>query len=145
VVVLPFADDSPARDQDYFCRGVAQEIIHALISVNVPVLMPGRDRAFRTVSDPSDSSKEKNAATIVAGSVGKSGNLYRISIRLTDRASGRVLWSETFDRTMVDVFPLQEEIARAVVETLSGKIAVQNDDADEAELSPTIKQSSPKA
>lgn len=130
VVVVPFVDDSPARDQEYFCRGTAEEIIYALMNLNVAVLAPNHDAPFGTISDARRHSRERNGAITVSGSVRKLCNLYRINILLVDTESDRVLWSGRLDRSTVDVLSFQEEIARTVVTALSD-IAVQSKVAGE--------------
>jgi TolB-like protein/Tfp pilus assembly protein PilF len=107
VSVKHFTDLSPAGDLGYFCGGLSDEIINVL--TKVPQL---RVVAFANASD----SESAQAATIISGSVRKSGNDLRITVQVVDTATGSYLWSETFDRNVNDVFGAQTEIARAVLE-----------------------------
>jgi len=109
ISVQPFADRSPGGDLRYFCEGLSEEIINAL--TNVPQL---RVVALTGAVE----SAAAQAATIVSGSVRKSGDDLRITVQFVDTATGSYLWSETFDRGMKDVFAVQEEIARAVLEKI---------------------------
>jgi len=116
IAVPPFADHSPSRDQAYFCRGIADEIITALTKV------PGlRVVAWATSSEDAERAEKTrqmaeryDVATIVDGSVRKSGDEVRITVRLVDTATGSYVWSETFDRKTEHVFALQEEISRRI-------------------------------
>jgi TolB-like protein/Tfp pilus assembly protein PilF len=109
VTVLPFADRSPNGDMAYFCDGISEEIVNALAKVQqVRVVAPAK--GVETGAS--------QAATIVSGSVRKSGNELRITVQFVDSASGSYLWSETFDRAVGDEFGIQEEIARAVLEKI---------------------------
>ncbi len=121
IAVLPFHDLSPEKDQEYFCDGLAEELIGALSKV--PALkVIARSSAFRFRTEQRDVREIAEALgveSVLEGSVRKAGNRVRISIRLIDAKDGRQLWSETFDRELVDVFGIQEDIARRVVEELA--------------------------
>jgi adenylate cyclase len=101
---------------DYFGEGISEEIVTALARLPglrvVPASFASADLNGR------DAARALNAATYLEGSVRQSGERARISIRLVDGASGAARWSETFDRTLADVFAVQEEIARAVAAAL---------------------------
>ena len=120
VAILPFADMSEAGDQDYFCDGLAEEILNALTRV------PGLRVASRTSSfrfrdngaDVREIGRLLNVAAIMEGSVRKAGDIVRVTAQLIDAGNGFHLWSETFDRKLADVFAIQEEIARSVVAAL---------------------------
>jgi TolB-like protein/tetratricopeptide (TPR) repeat protein len=124
IAVLPFLDLSEAKDQEYFADGLSEELLDLLAQV------PGLRVAGRTSSF---SFKNKNAtipemgkalhvATILEGSVRKSGERIRITAQLIDVADGYHRWSHTYDSKLTDVFALQDEIAGSVVDTLKLKL-----------------------
>jgi TolB-like protein/Tfp pilus assembly protein PilF len=125
IAVLPFADLSEKKDQDWFCDGIAEEILTALASL--PGLrVAARASAFslRGTSDDLEAIGEKlNVNTVLEGSVRRAGDRVRITARLSDTQQGRQLWSERFDRELKDIFDVQDEIARAIAERLRVTIA----------------------
>ena len=108
--MLPFVNLSPDRDNDYFGDGIAEDIINALARVDglhVAARMSafsfkGRNADLRTVGE------QLNVATVLQGSVRKSGNRLRITAQLMAVSDGYQLWSERYDREMVDVFAVQK-------------------------------------
>jgi len=120
IAVLPFVNLSPDRDNDYFGDGIAEDIINALARVeglHVAARMSafsfkGRNPDLRTVGE------QLNVATVLQGSVRKAGNRLRITAQLMAVSDGYQLWSERYDREMVDVFAVQDEIAGAIAERL---------------------------
>jgi adenylate cyclase len=120
VAVLPFADMSRERDQDYFCEGIAEEITNALSRVE-GLRVASRTSAFRFRPGSADSheiSRRLHVRTLLEGSVRKAGDRLRIAVQLGDAQTGYQLWASRFDREMRDVFTVQDEIARAVVSAL---------------------------
>lgn len=120
VAILPFADMSEARDQDYFCDGLAEEILNALASIQ-GMRVASRTSSFRFrdgTTDARDIGRALNVATIMEGSVRKSGDRVRVTAQLIDAGNGYHLWSENFDRGLEDIFAIQEEIARSVARAL---------------------------
>ena len=125
IAVLPFSDMSAARDQDYFCEGMAEEIINALTA------LPGVRVASRTSSfkfkaravDVGEIASQLKVETILDGSVRKAGNRLRITAQLVNASDGYQLWSERYDRDIDDVFAVQDEIARAIVDKLKVKLS----------------------
>ena len=117
VAILPFSDLSEARDQDYFCDGLAEEILNALAKVR-GLHVASRTASFRfrdgTVS-PADIGRQLQVAAIMEGSVRKAGDRVRVTAQLVDASNGYHMWSENFDRNLADIFAIQEEIARNVV------------------------------
>jgi len=119
--VLPFANMSGDPENEYFSDGISEEIISAL--AQIPGLhVPARTSAFsykgknvdlRTIGE------ELSVATILEGSVRKAGNRIRITAQLVNVADGYHLWSERYDRELVDVFAIQDEIASAIVAKLN--------------------------
>jgi len=125
IAVLPFVDLSETKDQDWFCDGIAEEIMNALAG------LPGLRVAPRTsafsfrgrVDDLEAIGERLNVNTVLEGSVRRAGDRVRITTRLSDAQLGRQLWSERFDRELKDIFDVQDEIARAVADRLRVTIA----------------------
>ena len=120
VAILPFADLSEAHDQDYFCDGLAEEILNALTRVR-GLRVASRTSSFRfrdANADAREIGRALSVAAIMEGSVRKAGERVRVTAQLIDAGNGYHLWSENFDRRLEDVFAIQEEIARNVVEAL---------------------------
>jgi TolB-like protein len=120
VAVLPFANLSADPEQEYFCDGMAEEILNALAQVR-GLRVVARTSAFAFKGENRDAREIAAAldvATIVEGSVRKAGDRLRITAQLIDARDGSHLWSERFDRTFEDVFAIQDEIALAIVENL---------------------------
>jgi serine/threonine-protein kinase len=120
VAVLPFINMSPDRENEYFSDGITEEVTTALSRV------PGLRVASRTSAfafkgkdlDARELGERLRVATLVEGSVRKVGNRIRLSAQLVDVAGGHQLWSETYERTLGDVFALQQELAQAIVAAL---------------------------
>jgi TolB-like protein/Tfp pilus assembly protein PilF len=125
IAVLPFADLSPAKDQDYFCDGIAEELLGALCAVpGLRVAARGSSFQFKgRAVDAREVGKSLGVATLLDGSVRKAGNRVRISAQLVNAGDGYQLWSETFDRSLEDIFATQEEIAQSVVRALELRLS----------------------
>jgi TolB-like protein/Flp pilus assembly protein TadD len=111
---------SPAKDQDYFGEGLAEELIHALARVQ-GVRVVARTSAFALKDlklDLREVGKMLGVGAVLEGSVRKAGNRLRVTAQLIDAATGLHLWSERFDREEADVFDIQDEISLAIVEHL---------------------------
>jgi adenylate cyclase len=120
IAVLPFADLSAQHDQEYFSDGVAEEILNALTKV-AGLRVPARTScfAFRGTSvDAREIGKRLGVETLLEGSIRKAGNRLRISVQLIDARNGYQLWSKRFDREIEDIFAIQDEIARRVLDAL---------------------------
>jgi TolB-like protein/Tfp pilus assembly protein PilF len=117
IAVLPFLDMSQTKDQEYFSDGLSEELLNLL--AKVPALhVTSRSSAFSFKGkslELSEIARRLNVANILEGSVRKSGNRLRITAQLIDARTDTHLWSETYDRSMDDVFAVQDEIAAAVV------------------------------
>jgi TolB-like protein/Tfp pilus assembly protein PilF len=124
IAVLPFTDLSEKKDQDWFCDGIAEEIMSALAPLpGLRVAARASAFSFRGKADDLEAIGEKlNVSTVLEGSVRRSGDRVRITTQLSDAKQGKVLWSERFDRELKDIFDVQEEIARAIADRL--RIAV---------------------
>ena len=124
LAVLPFSDISPQKDQDYFCEGMAEELINALAAL--PGLhVTSRTSAFQfkgKAIDISEIGAKLKVETVLEGSVRKAGNRLRITAQLVKVSDGFHLWSERYDRDLDDVFAVQDEIARTIVEKLKVKL-----------------------
>jgi TolB-like protein len=125
IAVLPFADLSPDRDQEYFCDGMTEEIIDALAKVEgFRVVARTSSFAFKgKQQDIREIGKKLNVGAVLEGSVRKDGNLLRVTAQLNSVADGYHLWSQTYERELKDVFAVQDEIAKAIVSTLQLKLA----------------------
>jgi serine/threonine-protein kinase len=110
VLAMPFSDYSEAGDQQYFCAGLNQEIIHKLTGLE----------GIRVVAcnKPETEGEPHNAAMILTGNVRKAGANMRIAANLVDAVSACYVWSAAFDRTSTNIFETQAEIADAVAEQL---------------------------
>jgi len=124
IAVLPFVNMSADPEQEYFCDGLAEELINALTQIK-DLHVVARTSAFSFKGeklDVRDIGKKLNVATVLEGSVRKAGNRLRITGQLVNVADGYHLWSERFDREMDDVFAIQDEITLAIVEKLKPKL-----------------------
>jgi serine/threonine-protein kinase len=123
VVVFPFTDYTPQRDQEFFCKGIREEIIVTLMRLNSlrVVSHPGGAVADGPL-EPRDNADRWNAAVLIMGSIRKSHDDYRITTHLVDGENGRFLSSVSIDRRLDDVFNIQEEVAQAVAEKLASGI-----------------------
>ena len=120
IAVLPFADLSAEHDQEYFSDGVAEEILNALTKV-AGLHVPARTScfAFRGTSvDARVIGKRLGVEAFLEGSIRKAGNRLRIMVQLVETQMGYHLWSERFDREIEDIFAIQDEIARSVLDAL---------------------------
>ena len=120
IAVLPFVDLSAQHDQEYFSDGVAEEILNALTKV-AGLHVPARTScfAFRGRSlDAREIGKRLGVETLLEGSIRKAGDRVRITVQLVDAQNGYHLWSERFDREIEDIFAIQDEIARSVLDAL---------------------------
>jgi TolB-like protein/Flp pilus assembly protein TadD len=120
IAVLPFTDMSEKKDQEYFADGMAEQLIDVL--VKVPGLyVPARTSTFYFKGKQTTLAgiaKALRVAHVLEGSVRKAGNTLRVTVQLIRVDTGNLLWSETYDRQLEDVFAVQDDIAAAVVERL---------------------------
>ncbi|HEX3620065.1 MAG TPA: tetratricopeptide repeat protein [Candidatus Udaeobacter sp.] len=120
IAVLPFADLSAERDQEHFSDGVAEEILNALSKV-AGLHVPARTSCFAfrgATMDAREIGKRLGVEALLDGSIRRAGKRVRISVQLVDANNGYQLWSERFDREIEDIFAIQDEIARSVLESL---------------------------
>jgi eukaryotic-like serine/threonine-protein kinase len=131
VAVLPFRNLTADRENEYFSDGMTEELINALAQV------PGLRVAARTSSFAFKEKQEDVRAigerlgvrSVLEGSVRRSGDRLRVSAQLVDACAGYHVWSETYDRGASDVFAVQEEIARSIVERLKSKLGLATGEA----------------
>ena len=120
IVVLPFADMSQSKDQEYLSDGLAEELLNLL--ARVPQLrVISRSSAFSfkgKAIDVSGIAKQLDVAHVLEGSVRMAGNAVRITVQLIDARTDAHIWSETYDRPLDNIFAIQDEIAAAVVSKL---------------------------
>ena len=120
IAVLPFADMSPEKDQDYFCEGMAEEIINTLTALD-GLHVASRTSAFLAKAknfDIAEIGTRLKVGAVLEGSVRKAGNRLRVTAQLIKVSDGYHLWSERYDREMDDVFAVQDEIAQSVTDAL---------------------------
>ncbi len=130
IAVLPFTNISNDPEQEYFCDGVAEEIINALTQIDrLRVVARTSAFAFKGKSlDIREIGKILNVSTILEGSVRKSGNRVRITAQLVNVSDGYHIWSEKFDRDLEDIFTVQDEISQEIVHRLKGKLLGEDKD-----------------
>ena len=128
IAVLPFADMSSNKDQEYFSDGLSEQLIHELARVS-GLKVVGRSSAFQFKGKNEDLrviGRKLGVANILEGSVRREGNRVRITAELTKADDGFQLWSQTYDRKIDDIFAVQDEIARAATDALQVKLLGSN-------------------
>jgi serine/threonine-protein kinase len=126
IAVLPFLDLSQAKDQEYFCDGISEEILDALAKVD-GLRVVGRASSFSfkgKTANVSEVGKKLNVENVLEGTLRREGNRVRITAKLINTSNGFHLWSETYERELQGVFALQDEITRAIIDALKVKLAV---------------------
>lgn len=124
IAVLPFVNRSNDPDNEYFSDGVSEELLNLLAQAGGIVVasrtssfsFKGKDVAIPAIAE------QLNVRHVLEGSVRKSGNTIRVSAQLIDTRSDKQLWSKSYDRELVDIFALQDEIAHSIVEELRIKL-----------------------
>jgi TolB-like protein/tetratricopeptide (TPR) repeat protein len=120
IAVLPFQDISANRDNEYFSDGISEELLNTLVGVDglrvaartSSFAFKGRDEDVRSIA------RKLNVTTVLAGSVRRDGDRVRITATLIDATDGFQLWSETYDRRLDNIFEIQAEISRSIVDEL---------------------------
>jgi len=124
IAVLSFSDLSAAKDQDFFCDGIAEELLNALGGIS-GLQVAARSSSFQfrgRAVDTREIARTLGVTTLLEGSVRKAGERVRVTARLVS-GDGYELWSDTFDRSLQDIFAIQEEIAQAVVRALRVRLS----------------------
>jgi adenylate cyclase len=124
VAVLPFTNMSGDPEQEYFSDGITEDIITDLSRVSA-LFVVARHTVFMFKSKAAEiahAARQLNVAYILEGSVRKAGNRVRITAQLLDGATGGHIWAERYDRELVDIFTVQDEIAKSIVAALKVKL-----------------------
>src|SRR6266487_4685231 len=123
--VLPFVDLSQAKDQEYFCDGISEEILDALAKVEgLRVVARTSSFSFKGKNaDVAQIAQKLNVENVLEGSLRREGNRIRITAQLINARNGFHIWSETFERELQGVFAVQDEITRSIVDALKIKLA----------------------
>jgi eukaryotic-like serine/threonine-protein kinase len=124
IVVLPFLDFAAARDQEYFCDGLAEELTNRLTHLRgLRVVSRTSAFAFKGKStDAREIGRQLDVGSLLEGSVQRAGDRVRVRVQLTNVSDGCQAWSERFDRPAGDIFAIEDEIAQAVVTALRVKL-----------------------
>ena len=123
IAVLPFANLSGDKDQQYFSDGLTEELLNSLSQINA-LQVAARTSAFSFGDHPdlSTVAHRLNVGAVLEGSVRRSEHTVRITVQLINAITGFNLWSQSYDRDLSDVLKLQAEIATAVAEALKVKL-----------------------
>jgi TolB-like protein/Tfp pilus assembly protein PilF len=138
IAVLPFVDLSQAKDQEYFCDGMSEELLDKLAKVEgLHVVSRTSSFFFKGKNaDLTEVARRLNVQSVLDGSVRRDGNRVRITAQLVNVQDGLQLWSETYEREVQDIFAVQDNITKAIVDALKVKLAA---------ALPTQKQRDPEA
>jgi len=124
IAVLPFDDMSADADQRYFSDGITEEILNALAQIEkLRVVSRSSSFTYRGPVVVSEVAKALDVSYVLEGSVRKAGNKVRVTAQLIDAVSDAHVWSETFERELIDIFNIQDDIAETVSERLEVAIA----------------------
>jgi TolB-like protein/Tfp pilus assembly protein PilF len=141
IAVLPFTNMSADKEQDYFCDGIAEDITNDLATVG-NLRVAARTSAFAYKGrhkDIREIGRELGVETILEGSVRKAANQLRITAQLVSIADGYHLWSERYDRELKDVFAIQDEIARNIVQALKIQLSDSEKEALDKARTPDVE------
>jgi adenylate cyclase len=124
VAILPFSNMSGDPEQEYFADGITEDIITELSRFQ-SIFVIARNSAF-TYKDRAvrvqDVGQNLGVRYVVEGSVRKAGERVRVTVQLIDAQSGNHIWAERYDRNLVDIFELQDELTQSIVATLPGRV-----------------------
>jgi TolB-like protein len=135
IAVLPFVNRSASADDEYFSDGLADELLNVLAKIK-GLRVTARTSSFHFKGKDAtiaEVGKALDVATVLEGSVRKAGNRVRISVQLVSVASSSQLWSESYDRTLDDIFAVQDDIAQSVVKELRSTLLGEEADSDASE------------
>ncbi|UCF63972.1 MAG: protein kinase [bacterium] len=124
IAVLPLIDLSPDRDQEYFCDGLAEEIINALTRIK-DLKVISRNSAFQFKGENLDISqigRRLGVQKVLEGSLRKGGDRIRVTVRLINVSDGFLIWADDYERELEDIFAIQDDIARSIVNNLKIKL-----------------------
>lgn len=128
IAVLAFADMSPAGDQEYFSDGIAEELLNLLTTIK-ELRVISRSTAFAFKGDSAsvrEIAEKLDVTYILEGSVRKDGEKIRVTAQLIDARTDTSLWSDSYDRTLDDIFAIQDEISDNIVEQLKLTLLADN-------------------
>jgi len=127
IAVLPFADISPQKDQEYFCDGMTDDIITKLTKIQELKVISRTSvmRYKKTDKDIKEIGQELGVASILEGSVQKAGNDIRVNAQLINVDDGFHLWAETYDRELKNVFKIQSDLAENITSALKAKLSTE--------------------
>ena len=134
IAVLPFVNRSHDEEDEYFSDGLADELLNVLAKIR-GLRVAARSSAFTfkgAKATVADVGRALNVSTVLEGSVRKAGNRMRISVQLVNVADGYYLWSESYNRTLEDIFAVQDDIAQSVVKELRSTLLGEAVDATAA-------------
>jgi adenylate cyclase len=134
ICVLPFANMSGDAEQEYFSDGISEDITTDLSKVSA-LAVTARNTAFTfkgQAADVCDIARRLGVSHVLEGSVRKAGGRVRITAQLIDGASGDHVWAERYDRDLTDIFAIQDEISKAIVEALKVKLLPEEKKAIES-------------
>ena len=139
IAVLPFVNMSDDAANEYFADGISEELLNLLTKIpELRVISRSSTFSFKGKNvDIPTIAKQLNVAHILEGSVRKAGNRVRITAQLIDTRSDAHLWSETYDRTLEDIFAIQDDIASEVVDSLKVTLL--------GEAAPKVRETDPEA
>ena len=123
--MLPFVNLSADPGAEYFSDGMTEEIINALSQVR-GLRVAARSSSFSFKGKEVDAravGEQLRVRTLLEGSIRKTGNRVRLTAQLISAQDGYNLWSQTFERTLADVFAVQDELARAIAGNLTQRVA----------------------
>jgi adenylate cyclase len=124
VCVLPFVNMSGEPEQEYFSDGISEDITTDLSKISALEVV-ARNTAFSFKGqnpDVKEVAKQLSVSHVLEGSVRKAGSRVRINAQLIDGSTGKHLWADRFDRDLTDIFEIQDEISKAIVEALKVKL-----------------------
>jgi serine/threonine protein kinase/Tfp pilus assembly protein PilF len=132
IAVLPFANRSASADDEYFSDGLADELLNVLSKIKgLRVTARTSSLTFKGKQvTAAEIGRALNVATLLEGSVRKAGNRIRVSVQLVQVSDSSHLWSETYDRTLEDIFAVQDDIAQSVVKELRTTLLGEAPDSD---------------
>jgi adenylate cyclase len=124
IAVLPFANRGGDADQDYFADGITEDIITELARWRT-LAVASRNSTFRFKgqrADPAAVARTLGVQYVVEGSIRRMDDRVRVTAQLTDAVTGRSIWSDRFDRSLADLFAVQDELVNTIVGTLAGRV-----------------------
>jgi serine/threonine protein kinase/Tfp pilus assembly protein PilF len=131
IAILPFLDLSQAKDQEYFCNGIQEEILTRLAKI-ADLKVISRTSTQRYQSKPrnlSEIAKQLGVANILEGSVQKTADQVRVNVQLVNAQTDSHLWADTYDRKLTDIFGVESEIAKGIAESLRARLTGREEEA----------------